>query len=159
MSIQSEISTLKELPSDLDELVQASANEGFGLLERLRDEWRCGANTFVLPGEALFEARHKGALVGVCGLNRDPYADDPSVGRVRRLYVAPEARRMGVGRRLVSAVLREACGHFATVRARTTAHEGALFYQALGFHQTSGVPTASHEIQVALDGPDVRVPQ
>jgi GNAT superfamily N-acetyltransferase len=155
MSFRPEISALKGIPSDLEGLVQASTNEGFGLVERLRDEWKSGANTFTLAGEALFEARQKGRLIGICGLNRDPYADDPSIGRVRRLYVAPEARRMGVGRRLVSAVLREACSHFAIVRARTTTPEGALFYQALGFHRTGSVPTATHEIRVSLDGPAV----
>ena len=135
--------------------MQASTKEGFALLERLRDEWKSGANTFALAGEALFEARQQGRLIGICGLNRDPYANDPSVGRVRRLYVAPEVRRMGVGRQLVAAVLREACSHFATVCARTTTSDGALFYQALGFHRTSSVPTASHEIHVSLDGPAV----
>ena len=35
----------------------------------------------------------EGRLVGVCGLNVDPYLDDPSVGRVRHLYVLVAARR------------------------------------------------------------------
>jgi GNAT superfamily N-acetyltransferase len=75
------------------------------------------------------------------------------VGRVRRLYVAPEARRIGVARRLVAAVLAEARGEFARLRVRTTTREGELFYQALGFHPITGVPAATHEIRAPFDEP------
>ena len=155
MTVEPAISRLNELPGDLDQLVQASLAEGFRFLERLCDEWRSGANCFLLPGEALFEARHQGRLIGICGLNRDPYAGETSVGRVRRLYVAPDARRIGVARRLVCAVLREARGQFATLRVRTTTRGGDLFYQTLGFHPTSSVPEATHELRLSLDEPAV----
>ncbi len=148
MSKEIAISKLRELPLDLDRLVQASLAEGFGFLERLREEWETGANRFARPGEVLFEARRRGHLVGICGLNRDPYLDPGSAGRVRRLYVAPEARRLGIARRLVRQVLREAHGTFTLLRLRTDTREGALFYQALGFHPTAGVATATHELRL-----------
>jgi hypothetical protein len=37
------------------------------------------------PGEALFVARVGERVVGVCGLNVDPYTAEPRVGRVRHL--------------------------------------------------------------------------
>jgi len=151
-SVQLAISRLHDLPADLDQLVQASLAEGFRHLERLRDEWRSGANCFALPGEALFEARQGGYLVGICGLNRDPYAGQATAGRVRRLYVMPRARRLGVARRLVGEVLREARGQFAVLRLRTKTREGELFYQTLGFRSTASTPMATHEL--ALPGPD-----
>ena len=150
MSVQIAISRVRKLPPDLDQLVLASLAEGFRLLERFRDEWTSGANCFALPGEALFQARHQGRLIGICGLNRDPYAGQPSEGRVRRLYVAPDARRLGVARRLVLDVVREARGQFAVLRLRTTTREGALFYQALGFRPTTSMPTATHELRLPL---------
>jgi GNAT superfamily N-acetyltransferase len=147
------ISKLQDLPLDLDQLVQASLAEGFGFLERLRQEWTSGDNCFARPGEVLFEARRQGRLMGVCGLNRDPYLGQASAGRVSRLYVAPDARRLGIARRLVREVLRGARGHFTLLRLRTDTREGALFYQALGFHPTTGVATATHELRLPFDPP------
>jgi GNAT superfamily N-acetyltransferase len=150
-SVPLAISRLHDLPADLDQLVQASLAEGYGHLERLREVWTSGADRFALPGEALFEARQEGRLVGICGLNRDPYAGRAEVGRVRRLYVVPDARRLGIARRLVTEVLREARGRFAALRLRTTTREGMLFYQALGFHPTTSTPTATHELPLPHD--------
>ena len=153
MSVHPAISRLNELPADLDQLVQESLAEGFRFLERFRDEWTSGINCFLLPGEALFQARHQGRLVGICGLNRDPYAAEISVGRVRRLYLVPDARRLGIARRLVSEILPEARSHFTTLRVRTTTREGRLFFEALGFHPITGVPTATHELRLSSDEP------
>jgi GNAT superfamily N-acetyltransferase len=62
-----------------------------------------GTNRFNKRGEAIFAASAAGALIGVCGLNVDPYASDPRVGRVRHLYVLSGFRQLGVGRQLVEA--------------------------------------------------------
>jgi ribosomal protein S18 acetylase RimI-like enzyme len=75
------------------------------------------------------------------------------VGRVRRLYVAPGARRLGIARRLVSEILREARSQFTMLRVRTTTREGQFFFEALGFRPTTGVPTATHELRLPFDGP------
>ena len=56
-------------------------------LRGCHEEWRTGTNRFDRPDEALFGAWAKGQLVGVCGLNIDPYRGDDRVGRVRHLYV------------------------------------------------------------------------
>jgi GNAT superfamily N-acetyltransferase len=147
------ISKLQDLPADLDQLVQASLAEGIRFLERFREEWTSGANCFARPGEVLFEARRQGGLVGICGLNRDPYLGQASGGRVRRLYVTPDARRLGIARRLVGEILREARGHFIVLRLRTNTREGDLFYRVLGFHPTTGVATATHELWLPVDPP------
>src|SRR5262249_44829517 len=78
-------------------------------------------------------ARMDGRLVGVCGLNVDPYADAPAVGRVRHLYVLESRRRLGVGRRLVEEVIRTAGSRFDTLRLRTHNPAAARPYGALGF--------------------------
>lgn len=72
---------------------------------RLRDEWEAGLNRFDATGEALFEALDEIELVGVCGLNPDPYSDDPTIGRVRHLYELPRHRRAGISGALVQAAL------------------------------------------------------
>src|SRR5687767_6647518 len=137
-----------ELPADLDILARSAAAEGFHFLTRLRREWQEGRNRFTLPGEALFEARDGGLLLGVCGLNRDPYQHDAKVGRVRHLYVLPEARRRAVGRLLVERVKREAQPWFRVLRVRTSTEEGDLFYRALGFAPTAGDPEATHRLSL-----------
>ena len=112
-------------------------------MERLRDEWLSGRNRFDGPGEAFFVASIDQRMVGVCGLNVDPYANDPSVGRVRRLYVAPGARRKGAGRALVAAAIAQARVSFRKVTLRTDAD---LFFKAVGFERVEGVEAATHQL-------------
>jgi GNAT superfamily N-acetyltransferase len=92
----------------LDALIAESEPEGLGFVRRLAEEWTSGVNRFDRPGEVLFVARMAEQVVGVCGLNVDPYATGPTVGRVRHLYVLAACRRLGVGRRLVAEVIRVA---------------------------------------------------
>jgi len=139
------VERLEELPlASVAPLVSESERAGESFVRRLVDEWESGANRFDRFGEALFGARAGGRLVGVCGLNRDPYADDASVGRVRHLYVAAAERRRGVGGALVSAVVDAARGTFDEVRLRTRSDEAAAFYESLGFRRTSAVADCTH---------------
>lgn len=135
------------LPPDMDSLARAASAEGFGFVQRLMDEWDSGANRFDLPGEALFVARAGPMLIGVCGLNRDPYAKGAAnngIGRVRRLYVLPPFRRCGVGRDLTAAVLAAARRTFARLRLRTNNPLAAAFYEAIGFAPIDGAD-ATHD--------------
>jgi GNAT superfamily N-acetyltransferase len=135
-------------PEALAALVADSEQAGWRFLRRLADEWAAGANRFDRPGEALFGAWAGGRLVGVCGLNVDPYAADPGVGRVRRLYVLAECRRLGVGRRLVQAVLDAGRGRFGSLRLRTESPQAAAFYERLGFRRLVGVPECTHGLDL-----------
>jgi GNAT superfamily N-acetyltransferase len=133
------ISRVHTLPPDLDrELVPASVREGFEPVRWLHDDWEAGTNRFSAPGEAFYVARVDGRLVGVCGVNRDPFVDDPTVGRLRRLYVLPEFRRRGVGRQLVERALQDAGEHFDVVRLRTTDARSAAFFEVVGFTRIQG---------------------
>lgn len=118
---------------DLSQLIIDSEQEGWTFVRRLALELISGENRFDKPREALFVARRGGAVVGTCGLNIDPYIDDVSVGRVRRLYVARTARRLGVGRRLVDSVVQAASGEFRLVRVRTKNPAAARLYERCGF--------------------------
>jgi GNAT superfamily N-acetyltransferase len=104
----------------LEPLVVESERDALRFLRRLLDEWASGRNRFDRPGEALFGARLDRGLVGVCGLNLDPYAASPAVGRVRHLYVLTTHRRRGVGRRLVEGIVLAAAGRFDTLRCGRT---------------------------------------
>ncbi len=146
-----EIERASELPEEIGVLVEESAAEGFAFVKRLRDEWSAGTNRFDHPGEVFLIARSKGRLVGVCGLNRDPFVSDASVGRLRRLYVLPSARRLGIARALTQLALRAARQSFSVVRLRTFASEASAFYRTLGFVAIDDDPDASHEFRFDVD--------
>jgi GNAT superfamily N-acetyltransferase len=131
-------------PLALAPLVKESTAEGFELVRRLLTEWDGGANRFARPGEALFFAVANEVPVGVCGLNIDPHANDPRIGRVRHLYVAASHRRTGIGRALVGRIVTEAAKSFDTLTLRTTSAAAAAFYVALGFTETTRFACSTH---------------
>jgi GNAT superfamily N-acetyltransferase len=141
------IQPIDSLPIDrLSALVTEADATGFRGLVRLVEDWRSGLNRFKQPGEALFIAIEDARVVGVCGLNRDPYLSDPTVGRVRHLYVAVDHRRKGIGTQLAHAVIGAARGHFARLRLRTDSPIADAFYRSLGFVPVTGEPACSHHL-------------
>src|SRR5262245_15429634 len=132
------------LHEDFSALLADSERAGVGFVRRLADEWASGTNRFARPGEALFGARVGGELVGVCGLNVDPYATLDRDGRVRHLYVRVSHRRLGVGGRLVEAIVDAARGRFDRLRLRTSNPEAARLYERLGFHRRDDVLHCTH---------------
>jgi GNAT superfamily N-acetyltransferase len=129
------------------QLRDESSREGFKFIERLCEEWISGANRFDAPGEALFVAVVDGQVVGVCGLNRDPYTSNPRIGRVRRLYVASAHRRHGIGRALLRSVVRHARSHFGLLRVRTD--EASQFYEAQGFRRAASETESTHVLELS----------
>ena len=129
-------------------LVAESERQGFRFVRRLVEEWESGANRFDRPGEALFVARVGDDVVGVCGLNVDPYAGDPKIGRVRHLYVLVPHRRSGIGEQLVADVLEAARGRFERLHLRTTNAIAARLYERLGFRRTAAARDRTHELDV-----------
>jgi GNAT superfamily N-acetyltransferase len=135
------------LPIDgLSALVTEADANGFRAPSRLLSEWRSGLNRFDQPGEAFFITTDNGRVIGICGLNRDPYLSDPTVGRVRHLYVAVDHRRKKIGTRLVRAVVAAAQGHFARLRLKTDNAGADAFYQSIGFTTVAGEPSCSHQL-------------
>ena len=77
---------------DVAELSRLASAEGHAFVARARAEWDSGVNRFDAQGEGLFMALMASAVVGLCGLNADPFVEGPMVGRLRHLYVAPSWR-------------------------------------------------------------------
>jgi GNAT superfamily N-acetyltransferase len=130
------------------ELVAESVAAGFEFVRRLRDDWIGGSNCFDKPGEAFFVALHSGWLLGVCGLNADPYSHDATIGRVRHLYVAANHRRKGIGKALLQAIVTKVEQSFVTLTLRTNSAEAAAFYVALGFTRTDDWPSTTHFLEM-----------
>ena len=148
------VERLRQSPAEVvGTLVADSEAHGVRFVRRLLDEWDTGVNRFEQPGEALFVARDAGAIVGVCGLNIDPYVrghGEQRVGRVRHLYVLSTHRRLGVGRRCVTEVMATAWGSFDRLHLRTGNPAAAALYERLGFHRGGEDPHCTHII--AVDG-------
>lgn len=152
MDVKLRIARLSDpLSSGLIALLADDEGAGTRFVRRLVDEWASGANRFDRLGEALFGAWVGEQLVGVCGLNVDPYAGSDRLGRLRRLYVLAAHRRRGVGRRLVMEVIAAARGRFDGLRLRTTNPEAAQLYEAIGFARSVG--SQDHTHVMALEPP------
>lgn len=144
------IETLDDLPADRVRVLLADSEAtGSRIVRRLVDEWADRINRFDRPGEALFGAWAGGWLVGVCGLNVDPYAGDDRVGRVRRLYVLTGSRRLGIGRLLVRQVIERAGDRFDSLRLRTNNEAAARLYLGMGFRESREPGEFTHVLQLA----------
>jgi GNAT superfamily N-acetyltransferase len=133
-----------ELPVPGIERLQVEAREeGYDFIETLVEEWASAENRFDAPGEVLCGHLEDSLLVAVGGLNRDPFAGRPDMGRIRRVYVRPAWRNQGIGRALVTALVDQARTHFRCVRLRAENADAARLYERMGFSPIQS-PEATH---------------
>jgi ribosomal protein S18 acetylase RimI-like enzyme len=104
-------------------------------------------------GTAVFGALAGDSMVGMVGLNRETRAKSRHRARIWGMYVAPEARRTGVGGALLEAALEEATragiDHLElTVSAPQKA--ARALYERIGFRAIGTIPSA-----MRVDGVDV----
>ena len=112
----------------------------FNMLRWLEENWQRGENCFIAPGEKLLGAFLNGRLVGVCGLNRDPFSQQPRAGRIRHLYVSEKCRGLGIGKQLLTVVMADASIWFdflnthapeaAAAAANFSKNSSAIFFAA-----------------------------
>jgi GNAT superfamily N-acetyltransferase len=120
---------LDALPVGFDALRAEALAEGFRQVERLASDWETHTTRFDRDGEALLAARLHGVLVGIGGLTIEPVVFGAL--RMRRFYVRPAFRRIGVGRQLVTALLAGVDGDRSiTVNA---APASIAFWESLDF--------------------------
>lgn len=127
----------------LEPLAVEAKKEGINFVQRTIDEWISGANCFSKPGEILWGAFDDNRCVGIGGLNIDPYAGDPKVGRVRHLYIMLGYRNRGIASDLLARIIERAAGFFEVLRVSThkpgTANpEADKFYEFMGFAKAGG---------------------
>ncbi len=136
-------------PPPIAGLAAEANDEGIRFVQRTIDAWRSGENRFDHPGEAFFLVRDEDEVVGMCGLNIDPFVDLPSVGRVRHLYVSPSRRREGLGTVLVLSVIDAAADRFDSLRLRTYDPVADAFYVEVGFARRDH-ESATHTMDLTL---------
>jgi ribosomal protein S18 acetylase RimI-like enzyme len=147
----SEFQRVQTLPTDaLAPLLVASTAEGFRFVERLVREWQeCNAR-FDGPGELLLAAYQGTSIVAIGGLTADPYTNEPALGRLRHLYVRPDTRRRGIGKRLVQALERAAQETYCALVLRADTQTAGRFYEALGYTPLPVGGTATHRRELTM---------
>lgn len=143
--------SLTELAQDqIGPLLAESEAEGFQFVRRVVNEWESGANRFTGEGEALLGYIVGGRLVAICGLTRDPYQREATVGRLRNLYVLPEHRGRSIGTALTRRVIELAGSAFQVLRLRAATPVAASLYERLGFTATTDLDNCTHVIRFHL---------
>lgn len=125
------------------ELKSESIVFGFNMLRRLEENWLTNHNRFDKSGEKLSGAFNDGVLIGLCGLNHDPFTSQARTGRLRHLYVGIEWRRMHVGSLLLREVLNNSDRWFDVIN--TNAPPSAFtFYERAGFIPLTDADKVTH---------------
>lgn len=132
-------------------LKDESRLDGYWMLVTLAEGWANGSNRFLKRGEVLYGAWQGRDLVGVCGLNVDPYLGDRSQGRVRHLFVSAAHRRNGLGRMLVEAIIDRARQHFSVLNTRAP-RQAFPFYERLGFQRVEEQEFVTHRMMLRHKG-------
>lgn len=92
----------------------------------------------------MYVATADGRVIGVGGLNVDPYIADPTAGRVRHLFVSAQRRRSGVASVLLDRIVDDAGLTFSVLRLRTRNPDAAAFYSARGFAKVEDDEFCTH---------------
>jgi GNAT superfamily N-acetyltransferase len=139
------IEKVTEIPFDnFLSLLEESENEGYGFLRRLEHQWKEESNRFALQGESLYRVIQGADLIGIGGINKDPFANSERVGRVRRFYVKKSHRNKGVGSMLLQHILLNHWEYFEEVRLRTYSNDASKFYLSQGFQEALNEENYTH---------------
>ena len=114
-------------------MFRKAKDEGFYFLIKLISEYENKINTFNKTGECLYGIFHGEKLIGIGGLNEDPYTENNKIGRLRRFYITKDYRRIGLGNLLLKRLLYHAEKYFKVVVLHTDTKQGDAFYIANGF--------------------------
>lgn len=122
--------TLKSLISD-------SEDNNVSFVTNTVADWINGTNRFDKEGEFFLGAYINDEIVGMGGLNIDPYMDHVKTGRVRHLYVSSRFRRQKIGQQLMLEIIKNAKQYYEAIRLYTENKDAFLFYESFGFQRSS----------------------
>ncbi|MBU8691024.1 GNAT family N-acetyltransferase [Priestia megaterium] len=147
---QFELKRIKDLLNiDLTNLITESKKEGFLFLERLANDYKNGTNTFSRPGECLYGVfNQEDILIAIGGINKDPFSTNKQIGRLRRFYVSKDYRRKGIGRSLVTRILKDASEHYERIVLYTDTEHADMFYSSLGFIKDNSFSKSTHSLNL-----------
>ena len=86
-------------------------------------------------------------LVAIGGLNKDPFSNGQTIGRLRRFYVDKEYRRNGIGSLLVKRIIDEAKINYKVLVLHTDTEQANEFYCSIEFIKGNLYPNSSHFLE------------
>jgi putative acetyltransferase len=104
----------------------------FGQGSSTDDELRDLPSSYALCGGAFWVAHHDGALVGTCGM----YPVKPKLYELRKMYLRPASRGLGLGKRLLDHALdwtRARGGTHVVLDTMEKMTRAIAFYEQHGF--------------------------
>ncbi len=140
-----DIIRVTDLSEEIRELAKIASVGGYRNIETLVNEFDSGVNRFSTPGEALFGAYEATSILGIGGINIDPYYGLATVARVRRLFVKPDARRRGVATALMLQIEEIGRKYFSKLQLFTNSETASRFYINLGYRAVKHREKISHE--------------
>lgn len=132
--------------TQITHLIEASLTEGFNFLARLMEKWESGENRFEKPNERLYQIEVEGEIIGIGGINNDPYCNNNKHGRIRHLYIHPNHRGKGLGKKIVQTIIVDFRGSYEKFTLRTKREKASKFYEAIGFMRVYDSETNTHEM-------------
>jgi len=123
----------------LKNLADEAKNEGYNYVRKTMDEWLQGINQFSKQSEVLWGVFDSEKCIAIGGLNIDPFADEPAIGRVRRIYVSKKYRQKGIATYLLKKIIEQSKPFFSTLRLSTNNQNAAELYESMGFIKAEGV--------------------
>lgn len=130
-----QILDISQISDSIDALAAQASSEGFGSVSRLVVEYASGTNRFNREGECLLGAYDSGKIVGIGGVNVEPYEPESGAGRLRRFYVIKSFRRCGVGAALLRDLEMRSKPWFPVLQLFTPSADAGAFYEAMGFER------------------------
>ena len=128
-------------------LLEESEQEGHQFLRRLEVQWLNGKNSFSLEGEGFYKAMNNEELIGLGGINQDPYSNKSNIGRIRRFYIKKSWRQQGVGSLLLIHILTNHGLYFDEINLRTDSPIASSFYEKNGFEKTANQLNITHKLR------------
>jgi ribosomal protein S18 acetylase RimI-like enzyme len=130
---------------DLSGLLEESRRNHQRMIVKLIEQWESGENDFGKENEKYWGYFSEDRLIGVGGVNEDPYLKKNIYGRMRHLWVLEAFRRRGIGKALVVQAIEFSKNHYETMTLRTPKDGSAdLFYEKLGFERCDWLENVSH---------------
>ena len=87
-------------------------------------------------------------LIGIGGLNEDPYTENNKIGRVRRFYIAKRIPKERSREVTVIANFKRCEKYFNIVVLHTDTEQGDKFYTSSGFVKGTKYVGASHYVNI-----------
>jgi len=141
------IQEIQDFPfAAFSELLAESEDAGFRFLRRLKEDWLNKANRFDKEGEGLFLLWKADELIGIGGINRDPYCQNKKIGRLRRFYIKADQRSQGLGALLLKYIIAEKGKAFQEIQLYTDTESAARFYEKQGFERVFQNSHFSHRL-------------